>query len=168
GDISLDNQGALTYLNDAKDFLLKLKEKNEKKSNVICIAGLEKCGKSTFINALLGFELLPNNIKRCTQITTELRPIDVDKPKLLVTYEFYSQKESETLLRLLKKKSEESDEEFQEKHTRIREIAFSIQQNHQEQTTNTSLQENTSIRVIRSDDGPVIEEDDNGGGTTAL
>ncbi|CAF1413407.1 unnamed protein product [Didymodactylos carnosus] len=39
---------------------------------------------------------------------------------------------------------EESDEEFQEKHTRIREIALAIQQNHQEQTTNTSLQENTT------------------------
>ncbi|UJR17863.1 hypothetical protein I4U23_004762 [Adineta vaga] len=43
---------------DMKDKLLHLKKSNEKEFHTICIVGLEKAGKSTFINALLGYELL--------------------------------------------------------------------------------------------------------------
>jgi hypothetical protein len=47
------------YIGDIKNQLLRLKKLNDKQSHTICIVGLEKAGKSTFINALLGYELLP-------------------------------------------------------------------------------------------------------------
>jgi len=39
----------------------------------IAVVGLEKAGKSTFLNAWLGSDLLPNRQERCTYATTELR-----------------------------------------------------------------------------------------------
>jgi ribosome biogenesis GTPase A len=49
----------LDHFNDIQEQLRRLREINEKEYNTICIIGLEKAGKSSFINALLGFELLP-------------------------------------------------------------------------------------------------------------
>ena len=51
--------GSNTSLNETIEQLKRLKKINEKRSNTICIIGLEKAGKSSFINALLGLELLP-------------------------------------------------------------------------------------------------------------
>jgi hypothetical protein len=51
--------GLITYLNETVEQLKRSKNINEKEYNTICIIGLEKAGKSSFINALLGFELLP-------------------------------------------------------------------------------------------------------------
>jgi ribosome biogenesis GTPase A len=51
--------GSSTYLNETIEQLKRIKKINEKEYNTICIIGLEKAGKSSFINALLGFELLP-------------------------------------------------------------------------------------------------------------
>jgi len=51
--------GLTTYLNETIEQLKRIKKLNEKEYNTICIIGLEKAGKSSFINALLGFELLP-------------------------------------------------------------------------------------------------------------
>lgn len=51
--------GLTNYLNETIDQLNRIKKLNEKEYNTICIIGLEKAGKSSFINALLGFELLP-------------------------------------------------------------------------------------------------------------
>jgi ribosome biogenesis GTPase A len=47
------------YLNETIEQLKRIEKINEKEYNTICIIGLEKAGKSSFINALLGFELLP-------------------------------------------------------------------------------------------------------------
>jgi len=51
--------GSTTYLNETIEQLKRIQKINEKEYNTICIIGLEKAGKSSFINALLGFELLP-------------------------------------------------------------------------------------------------------------
>jgi hypothetical protein len=51
--------GLINYLNETIEQLKRIKKINEKEHNTICIIGLEKAGKSSFINALLGFELLP-------------------------------------------------------------------------------------------------------------
>jgi hypothetical protein len=51
--------GLTTYLNETIEQLKRIQQINEKEYNTICIIGLEKAGKSSFINALLGFELLP-------------------------------------------------------------------------------------------------------------
>ena len=47
------------HLTETMDQLKRLKKINQKQYNTICIIGLEKAGKSSFINALLGLELLP-------------------------------------------------------------------------------------------------------------
>jgi GTP1/Obg family GTP-binding protein len=51
--------GLTNYLNETIEQLKRIQKINEKEYNTICIIGLEKAGKSSFINALLGFELLP-------------------------------------------------------------------------------------------------------------
>jgi ribosome biogenesis GTPase A len=51
--------GLSAYLSETVEQLKRIKKLNEKVYNTICIIGLEKAGKSSFINALLGFELLP-------------------------------------------------------------------------------------------------------------
>ena len=49
-----------SHLKETSEQLRHLRELNEKEFNIVCIIGLEKAGKSSFINALLGFELLPH------------------------------------------------------------------------------------------------------------
>jgi hypothetical protein len=51
--------GLTNYLNETIEQLKRIQKINEKEHNTICIIGLEKAGKSSFINALIGFELLP-------------------------------------------------------------------------------------------------------------
>ena len=51
--------GLSNHLNETIEQLKRIQKINEKEYNTICIIGLEKAGKSSFINALLGFELLP-------------------------------------------------------------------------------------------------------------
>mgnify|MGYP001041095789 FL=1 len=48
------------YLNETTEQLKRLQQFNQKDFYTICIIGLEKAGKSSFINALLGFHLLPS------------------------------------------------------------------------------------------------------------
>ncbi|CAF3194121.1 unnamed protein product, partial [Rotaria sp. Silwood2] len=71
-DTETKSGSADNNINDIRKNLLKLNELNNKQSHTICIVGLEKAGKSTFINALLGYELLPTASERCTQIRTVL------------------------------------------------------------------------------------------------
>ena len=49
-----------SHLKETGEHLQHLRELNKKEFNIVCIIGLEKAGKSSFINALLGFELLPH------------------------------------------------------------------------------------------------------------
>ncbi len=59
--------------------VLELKEKNEKYYDKlskdlfeVAIIGLEKAGKSTFVNALINNELMPEGEARCTYTSTQL------------------------------------------------------------------------------------------------
>lgn len=58
----------------------------------IAIVGLEKAGKSTFLNAWLRHDLLPNEEERCTYTTTELRSASSEAEQRVVV-EFLSSEE---------------------------------------------------------------------------
>ncbi|CAF1351388.1 unnamed protein product [Didymodactylos carnosus] len=109
-----------------KNILERLKELNAKVSHTICIIGLEKCGKSTYINALLGYDLLPSDSKRCTQIRTILKPPMRDNPNLFATAKFYNDSEFGNLLEQMKRKDDESDENFQLRKKQIMELRSTI------------------------------------------
>jgi len=108
-------QGNTSYSNyeTTKNVLLKLQVLNDKKSHTICIIGLEKCGKSTFINALLDYELLPAESERCTQIRTVLKPKLEEEPLLVALVDFYNDDEFQVLFGKMIKKSDEEEQQFQ-------------------------------------------------------
>ncbi|MDW8241415.1 MAG: dynamin family protein [Acidobacteriota bacterium] len=49
----------------------------------IAVVGLEKAGKSTFVNAWLGVDLLPNEQKRCTYTPTQIFSVQQDSEQRL-------------------------------------------------------------------------------------
>ena len=51
----------------------RYKQKLEKNEFEIAIVGLEKAGKSTFANAMMGYDILPSDEKRCTYTSTKIR-----------------------------------------------------------------------------------------------
>ncbi len=106
-------RGSGTSFTTRKSILERLQILNNKRSHIICIIGLEKCGKSTFINALLGFDLLPAATERCTQIRTVLKPPLQDNLSLFAIVEFYNDNDFETLTQQMIKKSDEADQHFQ-------------------------------------------------------
>jgi ribosome biogenesis GTPase A len=53
---------SMNHLSETVKHLEGLHQINEKEYNTLCIIGLEKAGKSSFINAILGFELLPTKL----------------------------------------------------------------------------------------------------------
>ncbi|MCI6499118.1 MAG: dynamin family protein [Lachnospiraceae bacterium] len=55
---------------DIKSRAQKLKNKLEKNEFEISIVGLEKSGKSSFANALMGCDILPSKEARCTYTST--------------------------------------------------------------------------------------------------
>lgn len=67
----------------------KLLEKIEGKKFTVAIVGLEKSGKSTFGNALLQLDVLPNEFQRCTFTTTTIYSGSEDIGKI----EFYTRDE---------------------------------------------------------------------------
>ena len=98
-----------THISDIKTKLSSLKRLNDKPSHTICIVGLEKAGKSTFINALLGYELLPTASERCTQIRTVLKPSpDNGDRQLFATIKFYDDQEFQTFFTKMTKKTDEN------------------------------------------------------------
>jgi hypothetical protein len=52
----------------------------------IAVVGLEKAGKSTFVNAWLGSDLLPAKPARCTFTTTQIYSVQNDSEQRLETY----------------------------------------------------------------------------------
>ncbi|CAF1579537.1 unnamed protein product [Rotaria magnacalcarata] len=108
------------YIGDLKKYLSKLKELNDKESHTICIVGLEKAGKSTFINALLGFELLPTASERCTQLRTVLKPpIEDDDQRLFATVKFYDDQEFRMFFDKMTKKTDESQEQLEQRKKEV-------------------------------------------------
>ncbi len=98
-----------------KNILENLKALNDKELQTICVFGLEKGGKSTYINALLGEEILPTDIERCTQIRTVVKPISDDnrKQNLFAEAKFYDNTEFEYSCSQMKCKTNESQSDFE-------------------------------------------------------
>ena len=68
---------------DLDDQLRKIRKKDFE----ISVVGREKAGKSSLLNAWIGFNLLPNERNRCTYTTTEIRScISLDDQKYLIEY----------------------------------------------------------------------------------
>lgn len=67
----------------------KILDKLKSKEFTVAIVGLEKAGKSTLGNALLGLNILPEYAQRCTYTTTKIYAGTEDKGKI----EFYSKAE---------------------------------------------------------------------------
>jgi hypothetical protein len=108
------------YISDIKKNLLKLKQMNNKQSHTICIVGLEKAGKSTFINALLGFELVPTASERCTQVRTVLKPpIEDGDQQLFATVKFYNDEEFSLFYNQMVKKTGESQAQLDERKAQV-------------------------------------------------
>lgn len=62
-------------LKTLKDGIVRQLEKLRKNEFHIAVVGLEKAGKSTFLSAWMRAEILPNQDKRCTYTTTEIRSV---------------------------------------------------------------------------------------------
>lgn len=99
----------------AKAVLEQLRLLNQKSSHSICIIGLEKCGKSTFVNALLGFELLPAASERCTQIRTVLKPTLPEDVTLFARVEFHNHTTFQNLVKQMVAKSDEEPQAFEQR-----------------------------------------------------
>ncbi len=113
-DKETKTNGDGSYTSDIKKNLSKLKQLNDKPSHTICIVGLEKAGKSTFINALLGYELLPTASERCTQIRTVLKPLlENGDQQLFATVKFYNDQEFQILFEKMTKKTDENEQQLQ-------------------------------------------------------
>lgn len=67
------------------------KRKLEKNEFEIAIVGMEKAGKSTFANALMGNDILPSKEERCTYTSTRICSSDDGKDTAVV--EFFSRSE---------------------------------------------------------------------------
>ncbi|CAF1456777.1 unnamed protein product [Adineta steineri] len=115
-----DDRGDGNSFLTTKKALERLQVLNSKQSHRICIVALEKCGKSTYINALIGFELLPTASERCTQIRTVLKPLQENR-SLFATVEYYSDSDFEVLIAKMVKRIDEQDQQCQSRKTKIRE-----------------------------------------------
>lgn len=62
----------------------------------IAVVGLEKAGKSTFLNAWMKAEILPNSDKRCTYTSTEIRSLEQGQDAR-ISIEFYTREEMDRL-----------------------------------------------------------------------
>ncbi|CAF3087048.1 unnamed protein product, partial [Rotaria sp. Silwood2] len=80
----------------------------------------EKAGKSTFINALLGYELLPTASERCTQIRTVLKPTFEDGgPQLFATVKFYDDQEFGVLFNKMTKKTDDNQHQLDQRKAKV-------------------------------------------------
>ena len=119
-ETKMSSYGSDNYINDIKKNLSKLKQLNNKQSHTICIIGLEKAGKSTFINALLGYELVPTAAERCTQVRTVLKPPPEDGNRLLfATVQFYDDEQFRLFYDKMIKKTDESQQQCDERKQNV-------------------------------------------------
>jgi GTPase Era involved in 16S rRNA processing len=74
-------------LNELKTDLDDQIRRYKKKNFEIAVVGREKAGKSSLLNAWIGFELLPSDRNRCTYTTVEIRSCaHIDDQKYLIDY----------------------------------------------------------------------------------
>lgn len=90
GQLSQARQAGVTEkqiqdLKDAGESAEKLIRRLEKGEFRIAVVGMEKAGKSTFVNAWLGCDLLPAKTERCTFTTTQLYSVSQDSEQRLET-----------------------------------------------------------------------------------
>lgn len=71
--IALVKDGKQTSYDASLESLAKQAEKIEQEKFLLVVAGEAKSGKSTFINAYLGEEILPMDVKQCTSSIVEIR-----------------------------------------------------------------------------------------------
>lgn len=91
---SLFNPTMLKALNERKQECERLYRKLDKNEFEIAIVGLEKAGKSTFANALMGNKILPDADERCTYTSTCIK---YGNDKAVV--KFFTEKEFDQKLR---------------------------------------------------------------------
>ncbi len=101
-------------------YLKKLQELNTKKTYTIVVLGLEKAGKSTFINAILQGDILPSDEGRCTMVQCEVEPST--RNELEVTVFFRSRPDFEETLKSMPRKQGESADQFEERKAKIRRV----------------------------------------------
>jgi hypothetical protein len=107
-------------IRDIKTNLSRLKKLNDKQSHTICIVGLEKAGKSTFINALLDYQLLPTASERCTQVRTVLKPpLEDGDQRLFATVKFYDDQEFRVFFDQMTMKTDEKEDQLQQRKTHV-------------------------------------------------
>lgn len=119
-ETKINSGGGDNFIHDIKKNLAKLKQLNNKQSHTICIVGLEKAGKSTFINALLGFELVPTAAERCTQVRTVLKPpLEDGNRQVFATVKFYNDEEFQVFYDKMIKKTDESQQHLDERKRQV-------------------------------------------------
>jgi ribosome biogenesis GTPase A len=75
----------------------------------IAVVGLEKAGKSTFVNAWLGHDLLPSDTQRCTFTTTQLFSVLKPREQRLVVHTKSPEEFQSYIEELSKATEDESD-----------------------------------------------------------
>ncbi|CAF1409497.1 unnamed protein product [Adineta steineri] len=167
-----DNVGDGSSFFETKKVLERLRVLNNKQSHRICIIGLEKCGKSTYINALIGFELLPTASERCTQIRTVLKPLLQENRSLFATVEYYSDSDFEVLIAKMVKRIDEQDQQCQSRKVKIRETRQQLISKFPEREENFKLsgnygsaddeRKNYELSDVPGFDSPIKEHRDAG------
>lgn len=77
---------ALNALTPAMENLDRTRKRLEAGEFRIAVVGLEKAGKSTFVNAWLGHDLLPSDTSRCTFTTTQIFSVISEKDQVLKVF----------------------------------------------------------------------------------
>jgi thymidylate kinase len=144
-EIRKDVPRADNYIADIYKNLAKLKQLNGKQSHTICILGLEKAGKSTFINALLGYELLPAASERCTQVRTVLKPpIEDGEQQLYATVKFYNDTDFRVFHEKMPKKTDESEQQLANRKIQVMEARENLRHKFPEEQFRISTSTNVS------------------------
>ena len=103
-------QAALSELERLGGPLRKQLERLARGEFRIAVVGLEKSGKSTFINAWLDCDLLPNDSSRCTFTTTHVYSVASDSEQRLEV-QAHSPEEFAALVADLERRSQEKGDE---------------------------------------------------------
>ena len=80
-----DKPETLQILREEAEQADRQKKRLEKGEFRIAVVGLEKAGKSTFVNAWLGCDLLPAKSQRCTFTTTQIYSVAHESEQRLET-----------------------------------------------------------------------------------
>ena len=144
-DLSSSTQAGVTQeqknkLQAAGEPVEKLMRRLQQGEFRIAVVGMEKAGKSTFVNAWLGCDLLPAKQARCTFTTTQIYSVQHDNeqrletiPKTETEYEAYKVSLQEQAQSADKKAAEEAknDLEVMKEHDKsLREIIYEGKKTH--------------------------------------